>query len=297
MLIATLPPYVRHRDAIARHPAVDALRFNTIMPIGEPKRQVLDDLREVCGAKPLYLDLKARQLRITRFAYLPYATVEISRRIDVDLPARVRFRDGEAEIVRIVDGNQLILGERPPRVVGAGEPVTIVDASLEVEGYLTDDDREYVAAAGALGLHDYMLSFVESAADVDELRALDPEARVVAKIESQRGLDYVRGRGDVRLMAARDDLHLQLGARGPAVLEALEAIVAADPDAIVASRLLTSLEQDERPALADLSDLVLMFRLGYRSFMLSDGLCFSERAFARAIAVYAELDPWLRARS
>jgi hypothetical protein len=297
VLIATLPPYVRHRDGIARHPAVDALRFNSIMPVAESKAEVLADLREVCGRKPLYVDLKARQLRITRFSYLPYAVVEISRRIEVELPARVRFKDGEAEIVRIVDGQQLILGERPPRVVGAGEPITIVDESLRVEGYLTDDDREYVRAARALGIHDYMLSFVEGAADVEELRALDPEARVVAKVESRRGLAWARGGGGaaagVRLMAARDDLWRQLGGDGPAMIAALEAIVAADREAIVASRLL---ESDDEAALGDVTDVVLMHRMGYRAFMLSDGVCFSERAFARAMAAYAGLDAWLRAR-
>src|SRR5688500_15925629 len=122
-LVATLPPYVRHRDAIARHPSVSALRFNTIMPIAGAKRAVLEDLREVCGAKKLYLDLNGRQLRITIFAYLPYAVFEISRRSEVELPARVRFKDGETRIGRIVDGNQLILDERPPREDGACEPI------------------------------------------------------------------------------------------------------------------------------------------------------------------------------
>lgn len=294
MLIATLPPYVRHRDAIARHPAVDALRFNTVMPVAEPPREVLEALREVCGKKPLWIDLKARQLRITRFAYLPYAELELSRRIEVELPARVQFKDGEAEIVRVVDGDRLILGERPPRVVGAGEPITIVDDSLVIEGYLTDGDRDYVRAARELGLHDYMLSFVESEADVEELRALDPEARVIAKIESRRGLQYVERARGVRLMAARDDLFRQLGGHGPATIAALEQIVAADPEAVVASRLLTSVEDGGAVSLADVADVVLMARLGYRAFMLSDGVCFSERAFTRAIAAYAELDAWLR---
>lgn len=300
-LIATLPPYVRHRETIARHPAVDALRFNTIMPIGEPKRTVLATLLGACGGKPLYIDLKGRQLRITRFAYLPYAVVEISRRIAVDLPARVTFKDCEAEIVRIVDGNKLILAERPMRVVGAGEPINILDDSLVVEGYLTDDDREYVAAARALGIHDYLLSFVEAPDDIAELRALDPDARIVAKIESQRGLDFVRdgapdSRAGVRLMAARDDLLRQMGDAAHEILEALELIVQRDPDAIVASRILTSLEDDASVALGDLADLALMYRMGYRTFMFSDGLCFSERAFDRAVAVYQKMAAWLASR-
>jgi hypothetical protein len=289
-LVATLPPYVRHRGAIAAHPAVGALRFNTIMPVAEPKPAVLEALRALADGKPLWIDLKGRQLRITRFAYLPYAFVEISRPIEVELPARIRFKDGDGEIVRIVDGTRLILAERPARVVGAGEPVTIVDPTLRIDGYLTDDDRDYVRAARGLGLHDYLLSFFEGPEDLDELRALDPEARVIAKIESARGVEAVRaGVAGARLMAARDDLYLQHDDDPPAVLDALALIVARDPDAVVASRILTSLEEGERPSLGDLADLELMHRLGYRAFMLSDGVCFSERAFRRAVATFERM--------
>ena len=62
------------------------------MPVAEPKRDVLASLLETCGRKPLWIDLKARQLRITRFAYMPLAFVEVSRRISVELPARVLFK-------------------------------------------------------------------------------------------------------------------------------------------------------------------------------------------------------------
>jgi hypothetical protein len=302
-LIATLPPYARHLPAIVGHPAVGALRFNTIMPVAESKRDVLANLRHACGRKPLWLDLKGRQLRITRFAYLPHAFVDVSRKLSVDLPARVVFKDGEAELVRIVDGDRLILTGRPPRVVGAGEPIGILDPSLQVEGYLTQDDREWVEAARALGLHDYLLSFVERASDLDEVRALDPDARVVAKIESRRGLDFVRdvrpglaGPGAVRLMAARDDLFVQLE-HDVAVLDALEQLNAADPTAIVASRLLCSLEAQERPSLGDLTDLALMVRLGYRSFMLSDEVCFREATFTRALDAWERFAAWVGARA
>mgnify|MGYP000004323357 CR=1 FL=1 len=297
-LIATVPPYARHLPTIVGHPAVAALRFNTIMPVAESKRDVLQNLRAACQGKPLWLDLKGRQLRITRFAYLPHAFVEVSRKLTVDLPARVVFKDGEAELVRIVDGDRLILGERPPRVVGAGEPIGILDPSLEIEGYLTRDDREYVEAARSLGLHDYLLSFVERASDIDELRALDPDARIICKIESRRGLDFVRdvfphlaAPGPLRLMAARDDLFIQLE-HDVAILDALEQLVRADPTAVVASRLLCSLEEHEAVALGDLADLALMQRLGYRSFMLSDGLCFREAAFTRAIAEWERFASW-----
>jgi hypothetical protein len=287
-LIATLPPYVAHRQAIAAHPRVDALRFNTVNPLAASPREVLRDLLEVCAPKPLWLDLKARQLRIAKFAYLPLAFVELTHAIEVETPAEVWFGDARAVIREVVDGTKLILDERPPRVVGEGEPVNVLHPSLRVKGFLTARDRDYVAAARDLGLRRFMLSFVESAADLDELWALAPDAEIMCKIESRRGLDFVerdypalRSRG-VRLMAARDDLCVHLQDDPWAALPALERIAAADPTAVAASRLLKSLEEDERPALADLADLELLRRMGYRSFMLSDGLCFRRQAWERA---------------
>jgi hypothetical protein len=291
MLVATLPPYVAHRQAIVDHPGVGALRFNTIMPVGEEKPDVLRSLRDACGTKPLWIDLKGRQLRITQFAYLPFAYVDVSHRLTVDLPARIHFKDGEAEVVRVVGGNRLILADRPPRVVGAGEPVNILDSSLRIHGFLTEDDKEYVRAARDLGIHRYMLSFVEEDSDIRELMDLDPDAQVLAKIESRRGLAFVRDHYDthrqhVRLMAARDDLYINMGPRKVEMLDALALILREDPEAVVASRVLTSLEEQETVSLADLSDLHLMHRMGFRHVMLSDGLCFRERAFRRAMEVW-----------
>ncbi len=287
-VIATIPPHVDHRRRIIEHPRVDALRYNTISPLAESRRDVLTRLRRECAGKPLWIDLKGRQLRITRFAYLPYAYVEISHPIRVQLPADVHFRDGVSRVVEIAGGNKLILNRRPTRVVGEGEPINILDRSLEVLGTLTASDREYVAAARGLGLHDYLLSFAERAEDIEELEGLDPKARIVAKIESRRGLEflereYARVRDRVRLMAARDDLFVQIGPDKSAFLPALETILRADPDAIVASRLLSSLEAGDAVTCADLSDLEWMLRLGYRTLMLGDMLCFREESFRAAI--------------
>src|SRR5206468_11790020 len=125
--------------------------------------------------KRLWLDLKGRQLRITKFAYLPYAYVTLGHRIRVNLPVDVHFRDCVSRAVELVDGDKLILSRRPMRVVGEGEPINILDDSLAIDGYLTASDREYIAAARELGVHDYMLSFVERLEDVEDVIALDPD--------------------------------------------------------------------------------------------------------------------------
>jgi pyruvate kinase len=287
-VIATLPPYVEHRQSIASNQLVSELRFNTVSPLAESRFELLRRLKGECGGKRLWIDLKARQLRITKFAYLPYAYVELNHAIEVQLPVTIHFKECSALVSRIVDGNKLILSVRPPKIVGEGQPVNILHPSLKIMGFLTESDREYIEAAKKLDMHDYMLSFVERAEDIDDLLDCDREANIVAKIESRRGLEFVRGgylekwRRTVRLMAARDDLYINLDGEAQDYLPALEAIIAADPKAIVASRLLTSLEDSGEVDARDVSDLELMLRLGYRTLMLSDGLCFHEGAYMAA---------------
>ena len=165
-VIATLPPYVDHRRRIIEHPRVDELRFNSISPLAESRADLLARLHREAAGKKLWLDLKGRQLRITKFAYLPYAYVTLSHKIDVRLPVDVYFRDCLSRAVELVDGDKLILSRRPVRVVGEGEPINILDDTLQIAGYLTEGDGAYIEAAKALGLHDYMLSFVERPEDV-----------------------------------------------------------------------------------------------------------------------------------
>ncbi len=287
-LIATLPPLARHRDLIIGHSLVNELRFNTVEPVKETPEEVLRCLQAECGEKRLWIDLKARQLRITSWADPEYEVVELSHRISVDLPAKIHFKECVSTIVEIVDGNRLILEDAPRFAVGKGQPVNIKHPSLVIEGVLTEKDKRYIRAAKKLGMHGYMLSFTENLADIEAVLKEDSRAEIVAKIESPKGIDFVQNdylgvRDKVRIMAARDDLFMNLEGREVAMLAALELMVARDPNAIVASRILTSLEASEQVAWGDIADLELMYRLGYRRFMLSDGLCGKSKAFERVM--------------
>jgi len=289
-LIATLPLLPRYRYDISRHPLVDELRYNTVMPLDVDIPTAVRQLAQVAGDRPLWLDLKTRQLRITKFAYLPYDYVELSHAISVELPARIHFKDCVAVIESIVEGNKLILAERPMRTVGAGEPVNILEPGLEIQGFLTTRDREFIEAAKNEGIHRYMLSFVEKKEDIEEVLSLDPQAMIVAKIESRKGLEFVEGHGPfdspVTLMAARDDLYINMGESKVDILHALELIRARDAGAIAASRLLTSLFENPVVSLGDISDLHMLTMMGYSSFMLSDEICRIRDVFRRVIETY-----------
>ncbi len=271
--IVTVPPYATFIDEVAAHPLVQGLRLNTVMPVQGDLRPVLRRLA-ACG-KPIWVDLKARQLRVVGAAIPPFTEVRVSHRVHFTAPATAFFSDGR-EMARVVaaEGDRLILEDGPRRLIGPGESVNLVACDLTVEGTLTDNDRAYLEAMGELGMRQIMLSFTERPEDVAEVRRYLPGAEVVCKIESQRGLEFTRRHGSRhgRLMAARGDLYVEV-VRPHRVLGALRQVLQADPQAIVASRLFGSLARCEVPEAADLGDAAHLLLLGYRTFMLGDEVC------------------------
>jgi pyruvate kinase len=281
--IVTAPPYATFLDEVARHPLVSGLRLNTVMPLVGGPAEALKRLRAF--GQPLWVDLKGRQLRVVGAAIPPYTELHISHRIRVNTPVDAFLSDGN-EYVRVlaVDGDRLILEDGPHRLIGPGESVNIVHPSLEIEGTLTETDQAYLAAMRELGLKHVMISYVESPSDVEEVRSLLPDAEVMLKIETQRGLDYARkhGASQGRLVAARGDLYVEV-LRPHRMVGALRDLIAADPEAVVASRIFDSLAYHPVPASADIGDVAFLLSLGYRTFMFGDAVCLRRDSVLEAL--------------
>ncbi len=287
--IVTAPPYAPFLDEVAAHPLVCGLRLNTVMPLREGPGEALDRLRAL--GQPLWVDLKGRQLRVVGAAIPPYTEVHLSHPIHVRTPVDAFFSDGR-ECVRIAaaDGERIILADGPRRLIGPGESVNIVHPSLKIDGTLTKTDRAYLAAMKERGLDRVMLSYVEQPADADEVQQLLPGARVMLKIESQRGLDYARQHGarQGQLMAARGDLYVEV-LQPHRIIGALRDIIAADPQAVVASRILDSLAYDPVPESADIGDIAYLIALGYRTFMLGDRVCLKRDTVLAALNLLGKI--------
>jgi pyruvate kinase len=300
--IVTIPPYAPFIHEVAAHPLVSALRLNTVMPLRETPQEVL--ARLATHGKPLWVDLKGRQLRVAGAAVPPYTEVRLSHPIEVETPARIWFGDGrEAGVIAACEGDRLILEDGPRRLIGPGESVNI-DPAPRVLGTLTYTDRAYLAAMRALGLLHVMLSFAEEPGDARDVREHLPHCELMLKIESMRGVDFAR-RGAVehgRLMAARGDLYVEL-LRPERMVSALRDIVAADPNAVVASRLFSSLAYGEAPQAADISDVAWLMGLGFQTFMLGDEVCLRRDSVMAAldllgrVAAEMELAPARRRRA
>lgn len=281
--IVTVPPYADFIEEVAQHPLVRGLRLNTVMPLRESPREVLERLRGY--GQPLWVDLKGRQLRVVGAAIPPYTEVKLSHPIRVETPVDAYFSDGNERVrIAAVDGARLILADGPRRLIGPGESVNIPHPSLEIDGTLTDTDRAYLTAMRELGLQQVMLSYVERPDDVGEVRGLLPDAEIMLKIETQRGLDFAHRYGAKygRLVAARGDLYVEVS-RPHRIIGALKTVIKADPQAVVASRLLDSMAFQPVPASADIGDVAFLLEIGYRTFMLGDVVCLKRETVLESL--------------
>src|SRR3989338_135118 len=290
--IVTIQPYAPFIDEVVAHPAVSGVRLNTVMPTKGALEDLLKRLQDQVGEKDLWIDLKGRQLRVKTYGVPPFTEIELTHNISVDTPVTAYFNDGkEQATVLEVDGNRLIMQEGPKRVIGPGESINIPHHSLKIDGNLTTTDQQYIEAGNKLGLKRYMLSFVESPDDVSAFNALVPNAQIVAKIESRKGLNYVctDAKKEARLMAARGDLYIELK-KPHHIINAMETIIAKDPDAIAASRIFSSLTYSLEPSCADIGDVDSLIRIGYKTLMLGDEICQRRESVLSALNLLYEMN-------
>ena len=236
----------------------------------------------------MWIDLKCRQLRVKTFGVPPFTEIELSHELSVDTPVTAYFGNGrEYATVVEVKGNKLIMLEGPKRVVGPGESVNIVSPSLKINGYLTDTDKKYIEAAMKVNNPYFMLSYVEHQQDIASCREFCQDVSIIAKIESQKGVDYAKTERDpsIRLMAARGDLYIEV-ARPHHIIRALEEIIHVDPDAIIASRLFASLAQTAEPSCEDIGDVDSLMRMGYTTFMFGDDICMERNSIINALNLF-----------
>ncbi len=289
--IVTLGPYAPFMEDVVKHPIVSGIRLNTVMPLKETKEDALKRLESIVKeeGKELWIDLKCRQLRVKEFCTPPYTEITLSHEIEVYTPTKAYFSDrSESATILEVNGNKLIMQDGPRRVVGPGESVTIPHPTLQIKGdYLTDSDKTYIEAANKVGIHKYMLSFIEKKQDSKGVRKYDAKAESIEKIESEKGLRYLskEWEGNTRLMAACGDLYMEL--KWPhEIAEKIEFILSKDKNAIAASRILDSLASRPEPSCEDIGHLDNLLRMGYKTVMFGDEICLEKEKILSALNIY-----------
>ena len=289
-LIATLPN-LNYKEKIIRVlecPQVAEVRYNTgtndLMTTKE-MLTILCMLQETYKKK-IWIDLKGRQLRITKWADPLYEVIELNHEIEVLYPAKIIFRNGCTSSIVKTRGNKIIVDPIPKEAVGSGQAVNILARDLDIKGYLTPKDIEVLSLCKELGLNNIMASFVEEVDDIKAITDILPEANIISKIESIKGLKFVRENPGYALMAARDDLFVELDEEYE-IIEGLKDIIKADENAICASKIFSSLRKRVTPDLADYSDLEYMQILGFKKFMLDDTI--SHHHFEEAVKAWVKV--------
>lgn len=299
MLIATLPTLVSDKDLvlterILSHPLIDGVRYNTGGASPYSPEEILSKLAPLAkeNQKKLYIDLEGRQVRIAEWSPFASGTVALNHNFEIELPGKIHFRGlGWFEIINADPEKRTIFFDagnyNSKYYLGKSQSVHVVASKFKVQEYIANHDGDFISAAIKSGVRSFMLSFVESFEDLSEFHSLfgacdldeigPPE--IVLKIESIQGVKFIRRiskkliRADnLRLMAARDDLFLAHVDKRAQFLETLELIIEKDPEAIVASKIMSGLESENGLTIGDITDITLMAQLGYKNFMFSDEL-------------------------
>jgi len=150
-----------------------------------------------------------------------------------------------------------------------------VDTDIEV---ITEKDQADIAALADMGIEYVALSFVKDAADIKKLRAILDEAgsqsKIIAKIERPEALENID-----EIIAAVDGIMIARGDLGDAVpfetlpfikKDILQRCIQSQIPAIVATEMLTSMIDSEKPSRADVSDIAHAVLDGASSTMMSN---------------------------
>ncbi len=296
-LSVTLWPSFSHFNRFARDGRLSSIRLNSAMVKGGALVEELEKAKAVPDSVPLYFDIKGRQLRVKEvIPNQDHLELVLNHPIQIETPIVVLFKEAKdpAILEQVIDGTHLVFRNGreygPEYMVYEGESLHIRHPSFRVEGPLfTEQEKEKIVKAREYGFTHFFLSYVESQRDLDEFREYVGDAKVVAKIENKKGLEFVRKKfkkqENLSLMAARGDLYVEVD-KPHQIPAALRLIVEKDPTAWVGSRILLSLVENVVPDCADFLELAWLYDVGYRKMMLCDGLCLKEEPLARAINAF-----------
>ena len=308
-LLVTLWPSFPHFQKFSRDNRLAGIRLNSAMmdcpALAEELTRLGDYRDDESGDRvPLWFDIKGRQPRVVEvIESADRLDVRLNHAISVETPVPVLFKAGEdhALLDHLEElGQRLVFApgasHGPANIVRAGESLHIRHPSFKIHAPLfTDAEVEKVKQVRVAGINRWFLSYVEEWDDVAQFLALvGEEAEVMLKIESRRGVKFVRDEWvkhqNLTLVAARGDLYVEID-RPHAIAEPLRLIAERDPKAVVGSRILLSTIQSAVPSCSDFLDLEWLADIGYRRMMLCDELCLKDALLSRAVNAF---DAWKR---
>lgn len=196
---------------------------------------------------------------------------------DVVTDDRILLDDGNLELrVVSVDGTEIVCTVVSGGILSNHKGMNLPGVKLSTPS-LTDQDRSDARFAMELGVDFIGLSFVRRSDDVNELRSLVSESgahvAIVSKIEKPEALDNIGEIVNVSdaIMIARGDLGVELPPEAVPIAQnqLIDIAKSFRKPVIVATQMLESMIQNQRPTRAEVSDVSNAVRSGADAVMLS----------------------------
>jgi pyruvate kinase len=186
---------------------------------------------------------------------------------------RVLLADGQVELeVEDVESGALVGRVVRPGVLGDRKGVHFPDSALRLE-VPTAEDRASLELARRAGVDMIGISFVSRREEVEAVRALCPDALMVAKIERMAALDELDGilAAADGVMVARGDLGVEAELEQLPLIQKsiLAAALRAGKFSITATEMLESMVESSRPTRAEVTDVANAVLDGSDAVMLS----------------------------
>ena len=191
---------------------------------------------------------------------------------------RLLISDGatELKVLEVLPVGVLAEAVQPTALLSPNRSILLPDTDVEYQP-LSETD---LAMIQAVAQSDHRtakvaLSMVESADAISHVRLMLPDAKLIAKIETRRGVlrrsEIVQSCDSV--MLARGDLSLSLGLDAlPAASDLiLNECHAQGRELILATGLVDGVELKGKPTIADLTDLWYFWNQGVRNYLVSGG--------------------------
>jgi pyruvate kinase len=186
---------------------------------------------------------------------------------------RIVLADGQVELVaEDADGEAVVARVVRPGVLGDRKGVHFPDSELRYD-LPTAEDKRSLERAREAGVDLIGISFVSRKQEVQAVRALCPEALMVAKIERMaalENLDDILAAAD-GVMVARGDLGVEAELEQLPLIQKsiLQAALRAGKFAITATEMLESMIESSRPTRAEVTDVANAVLDGTDGVMLS----------------------------
>ncbi len=278
---------------------INAIRINSAHLNIEGALKIVENGRRVSDKIPFILDTKGPEIRTT----LSDAPIQVEKgqRIkiigdpeaksssscifvtypsfagEVPLHSSILIDDGEVELrVESVDGNILECTACNDGVIGSRKSVNVPKVPFSLPS-VSDKDRLFLEFAAVNDIDFIAHSFVRTRQDVLDVQAIldshRSEAKIIAKIENQEGVDNIDEILDVvyGIMVARGDLAIEIPyEKIPGIQRMIiQKCIERRKPVIVATQMLHTMISNPRPTRAEVSDIASAIYSHADALMLS----------------------------